>query len=149
MLLWVVICNLYLFHFTVFLNNDFNCSKSFLLFSFDKITTERTIFCLLYEILIQLVQHLLVDYYYFLQLLLSYQLIRNFLTNLKPLLQLISRIFKVIQKLLKCSTGITTVASFLPTLSAWSSLSSVLPVILVLYLKDSVFEERGLLGSPL
>ena len=39
MLLWTVICDLYLFHFTVLLNPDFNCSKSFLSFSFDKVTT--------------------------------------------------------------------------------------------------------------
>ena len=39
MLLWTVICDLYLFYFTVFLNPDFNCSKGFLSFSFDKVKT--------------------------------------------------------------------------------------------------------------
>ena len=39
MLLWIVICNLYLFHLIVLLNPDFNCSKSFLSFSVDKVTT--------------------------------------------------------------------------------------------------------------
>ena len=39
MLPWIVICDLYLFDFTVFLNPDFNCSKSLLSFSFDKVTT--------------------------------------------------------------------------------------------------------------
>ena len=32
-------CNLYLFHFIVLLNPNFNCSKSFLSFSVDKVTT--------------------------------------------------------------------------------------------------------------
>ena len=35
----MVICDLYLFHFIVLLNPDFNCSKSFISFSFDKVTT--------------------------------------------------------------------------------------------------------------
>ena len=39
MLLWIVIWDLYSFHFTVLLNHDFNCSKSFLLFSVEKVTT--------------------------------------------------------------------------------------------------------------
>ena len=39
LLLWIVICDLYLFHFTVLLNSDFNCSKSFFSFSADKVTT--------------------------------------------------------------------------------------------------------------
>ena len=34
-----VICDLYLLHFIVILNPVFNCSKSFLSFSFDKVTT--------------------------------------------------------------------------------------------------------------
>ena len=36
---WIVICDLYLFHFIVLLNPNFNCSKNFISFSFDKITT--------------------------------------------------------------------------------------------------------------
>ena len=36
---WIVICDLYLFHFIFLLNPDFNCSKSFVSFSFDKVTT--------------------------------------------------------------------------------------------------------------
>ena len=36
-----MICDLYLFHFIVFLNLDFNFSKIFMSFSFDKVTTER------------------------------------------------------------------------------------------------------------
>ena len=34
-----VICHLYLFHFLVLLNPDFNCSKSFVSFCFDNVTT--------------------------------------------------------------------------------------------------------------
>ena len=39
LLLWIVICDLYLFHFTVLLNPDFNYSKSFLSLSADKVTS--------------------------------------------------------------------------------------------------------------
>ena len=35
---WIVICDLYLFHFIVPLNPEFNCSKSLISFSFDKLT---------------------------------------------------------------------------------------------------------------
>ena len=36
---WIIIWDLYLFHFIVLLNSDFNCSKSFISFSFDQLTT--------------------------------------------------------------------------------------------------------------
>ena len=36
---WIVIFDLYLFHFIVLLNPDFNSSKRFISFSFDKGTT--------------------------------------------------------------------------------------------------------------
>ena len=36
---WIVICDLYIFHFIVLLNPDFNCFKSFTSFYFDKLTT--------------------------------------------------------------------------------------------------------------
>ena len=58
--------------------------------------------------------------------------------------QLISGTFKLLQKLLKYFRGIT---SF--TFVNKSLFSGVFPVILVLYLKDSELEERGLLGSSL
>ena len=35
----IFICDLYLFHFIVLLNPHFNCSQSFLSFSFEKVTT--------------------------------------------------------------------------------------------------------------
>ena len=37
--MWLVISDLYLFHLTVLLNPVLNCSKSFLSFSVDKVTT--------------------------------------------------------------------------------------------------------------
>ena len=58
--------------------------------------------------------------------------------------QLISRIFKFLQKLLKCFSGITSFAFINESL-----FSGVLPVILVLHLKDSESEERGSLASSL
>ena len=56
--------------------------------------------------------------------------------------QLINGIFKALQKLLKCFSGITTFAFVNESLS-----SRVFPTILVLCLKDSELRERGLLGS--
>ena len=58
--------------------------------------------------------------------------------------QLISEIFKLLQKLLKYFKGVTSFAFVNESLS-----SGVFPTILVLYLKDSELEERGLLGSSL
>ena len=58
--------------------------------------------------------------------------------------QLISGIFKLLQKFLKCFSGITSFAFVNKSLS-----SGIFSVILVLYLKDSGLEERGLLGSSL
>ena len=37
---WIFICDLYFFHLIVLLNPDFNCSKRFISFSFDKVTTD-------------------------------------------------------------------------------------------------------------
>ena len=58
--------------------------------------------------------------------------------------QLISRIFKFLQKLLKCFSGITSFAFVNESLFA-----GVFPVILVLHWKDSESEERGSLASSL
>ena len=52
--------------------------------------------------------------------------------------QLINRIFKALQKLLQCFSGITTSAFANESLS-----SGVFPTIFVLYLKDSEIRERG------
>ena len=51
-------------------------------------------------------------------------------------------IFKALQKLLKCFSGITIFQSVNESLS-----SGVFPTKFVFYLKDSELEERGLLGS--
>ena len=58
--------------------------------------------------------------------------------------QLINGIFKALQKLLKCISGITTFTFVNESLS-----SGIYLTMLVLYLKDSELEERGLLGSSL
>ena len=58
--------------------------------------------------------------------------------------QLINGISKLLQKLLKCFSGITTFAFVNKSLS-----SGVFLAILILYLKDSQSEERGSLGSSL
>ena len=64
---------------------------------------------------------------------------------------LINSIFKVLQKLLKYFSETTNSVLFLSALFGSQPLSLsprlwVLPVTLVLYLKDSESEERGLLG---
>ena len=51
---------------------------------------------------------------------------------------------QLLQELLKCFSGITSFAF----VNEWLS-SGVFPTILVLYLKDSELEERGLIGSSL
>ena len=58
--------------------------------------------------------------------------------------QLISGIFKLLQRLLKCFNGITTSAFVNESLS-----SGVFATIFILYLRDSEQEERGLLSSSL
>ena len=58
--------------------------------------------------------------------------------------QLINRIFKFLQKLLKYFNGIAT-SAFVNE----SFFCGVFPVILILYLKDSELVEKGLLGSSL
>ena len=58
--------------------------------------------------------------------------------------QLINGIFKALQKLLKCFSGITTFEFVNESLFC-----RVFPAIIVSYLKDSELEERGSLGSSL
>ena len=58
--------------------------------------------------------------------------------------QLISGIFKTLQKLLKCFSGKTTFAFVKESLSY-----GIFPTMLILYLKDSELEEKVLLGSSL
>ena len=91
---------LYLFHFIVLLNPVFNCSKSFMSFSFDKVTTGT---------------------YNFVSVFLNSNPVgglfpaaisanTQFLDQVKInyISQLINGMFKTLQKLLKCFGGITT-----------------------------------------
>ena len=145
---------MYLFHFIVLLNPVFNCSKSFVSFSFDKVTAGTC---------------------NFVSVILNSNPVGPTIAGLSPsaslsiistktqLLdqvkinstsQLISGIFKLLQKLRKTFSGITTSVSFLPTLFPSYPASPtptlyVSPVMLVLYLKDSESEERISLGSSL
>ena len=122
----MVSCDLYLFHFIVLLNPDFNCSKSFISFSFDKVTTGT---------------------YNFVSVILNSNKIgatiaglaaastvisakTQFLDHVKinSTSQLISEIFKLLQKLLKYFSQITTSVSFLPTLlPSYLGLLTLLP----------------------
>ena len=58
--------------------------------------------------------------------------------------QLINSIFKALQNLLKCFSGIAAFALVNESLS-----SGVFPTILVFYLKESELEKKGLLDSSL
>ena len=112
---WIVICDLYLFHFIVLLNSDFNCSKRFSSLSFDKVTTGA---------------------YYLVSVILNSNPLGGAIATLSPCVfllvisaktqffdqvkinstsQLINGILKLFQKLLKCFSEITISVSFLPT----------------------------------
>ena len=146
MLLWIVMCDLYLFHFTVLLNPDFNCSKSFLSFSFDKVTIGTYNF-------VSVIQN--VAFFGWViaglfpcatnttALCVKTQLLDR--VKAKDTLQLISGILKLLQKMLKSFNGTTVSASVIVLLL----LLAVFPVILVLYLKDSEFLMPSLSGSSL
>ena len=105
---WIVICDLYLFHLTVLLNPDFNCSKSFTSFSFDKVTTG------IYNY-VSVISKLNSSGGWFAG---AVSAKTQFYDQVKinSTSQLISGISKLLQKLLKCFSGITTSVSFLPTL---------------------------------
>ena len=115
---WTVICDLYLLHFIVPLNPAFNCSKSFVSISFDKVTTGT---------------------YNFVSVILNSNPVGATISGLPPYASLsvisaktqffdqvkinpasqsISEILKLLQKLLKCFSGIATSVLFLPTLFA-------------------------------
>ena len=111
--------DLYLFHFIVPLNPNFNCSKSFVSFSFDKVTTETYIFVFAISNVNSAGATVAV---------ISTK--RQFFDQVKinSTSQLISGIFKLFQKLLKCFSEKATSDSFLPTLFAFSlGLSTSLP----------------------
>ena len=127
----------------VLLNPDFNCSKSFMSFSFDKMTTGTYNFV---SVTSNIAPGATIA-----GLLPSASLVvisakTQFFDQVKVSCtsQLISAIFKALQKLLQCFSGITTSAFVNESL-----FSGVFPAIFVLYLKDSESRERGLLGSSL
>ena len=120
--------DLYLFHFIVPLSPNFNCSKGFVSFSFDKVTTETYIFVFVISNVNSTgatIAGLLLSA--------SFAVISTktqFFDQVKinSTSQLISGVFKLFQKLLKCFSEITTSDSFLPTLFAFSlGLSTSLP----------------------
>ena len=135
---------MYLIHFIVLLNPVFNCSKRFVSFSFDKVTTGTYNF-------VSFLLDVAPDGASIAGLSSSASLVvisakTQFLDQVKVNCpsQLINGIFKLLQKLLKCSSGTTTFALVNGLLS-----SAVFLTILVLYLKDSELGERGVLGSSL
>ena len=126
----------------VLLNPDFNCSKGFVSFSFEKVTTGTYNFVSVYL-------NFGPDGPTIAGLAAASTAISaktQFLDQVKinSTSQLISGIFKLLQKLLQYFKGIASFAFVNESLS-----SGVFTTILVLYLKDSELEERGLLGSSL
>ena len=97
---WIAICDLYLFHFMVLLNLNFNFSKKFVLFSFDKVTTETCNF-------VSVILKLNYNGRWFAGVISAKT---QFLGQVKinSTSQLFIWIFKLLQKLLKFFSGITT-----------------------------------------
>ena len=123
---WIVICDLYLFHFIVLLNPNFNYSKSFISFSFDKVTTGT--YNVVSVILNSNPVGATIAGLAAACIVISAKI--QFLDQVKinSISQLISGIFKLLQKLLKCFSGIITSVAFLPTLLAlYLGLSTSLP----------------------
>ena len=124
----------------VLLNPNFNCSKNFMSFSFDKVTTGTYNF-------VSVILNVAADgatiaggSSLFPASLVVISAKIQFLVQVKinSTSQLISEIFKFLQKLFKCFSGITTSVFINESLS-----TGVFPLILVLYLKDSELIERG------
>ena len=127
----------------VLLNPDFNCSKNFMSFSFDKMTTGTYNFL---SVTSNIAPGTTIA-----GLLPSASLVvisskTQFFDQVKinSTSELINGIVKLLQKLLKYFSGIATFAFVNESLFC-----GVFPTIFVLYLKDSELEERGLLGSSL
>ena len=135
---------MYLFRFIIILNPVFNCSKCFISFSFDKVTTGTYNFLsvILYFVPDGAATAGLPSCAGFAVISAK----ASFLDQVKinSTSQLISGIFKLLQKLFNCLSGITTFIFVNESLS-----SGVFPTMLVLYLKDSESEERESLGSSL
>ena len=96
-----------MFHFTVLLNADFSCSKSFVSFSFDKVTTGTYNFVSASSIFSPLGGTIagLSPCVFLLVISAKTQFFDQVKINSTS--QLISGIFKLFQKLLKCFSGIT------------------------------------------
>ena len=101
---------MYLFHFTVLLNSNFNCFRSFLSFSFDKVTTG------MYSSASFIWNSNPVGGLFTAAISAKTQ----FFDQVKIIFisQPINGILRVLQKLLKCFSGITSSVSFLPALLA-------------------------------
>ena len=122
----------------VFLNPDFNFSKSFMSFSFDKVPTGTYNF-------VTFILNVVSDGATIAGSASASTAISTktqFLDQVRAIStsQFINGVSKLLQKLLKCFNGTTTSAS------VNESLFSVFPTILVLYLKDSELIESGSLG---
>ena len=113
MLFWgcIVICDLYLFHFTVLLNLDFFCFKSFLSFSVDKVITGTYNFVSVIWNLEDVGEISLRAFVIVLMLVIT-QILDQVKTN--SISQLINGISKVLQKLLNYFNG-TAISTFFCT----------------------------------
>ena len=120
LLFWTVICDMYLFHFIVLLNPDFSCCKSFVSFSFDKVTIGTYGFVSFVSNSNQVGATIAGGSLLFPASLAVISAKTHFLDQIKinSTSQLINYMFRNLQKLLKCFSGITTSVLFLPTLSA-------------------------------
>ena len=112
----MVICDLYLFHFIVLVNPVFNCSKGFMSFSFDKAITGIYNF-------VSFILNVAPDGATVARSGPAFTVISaktQFLDHVKinSTLELINGIFKVLQKLLKCFSRITTFAFVNESLSS-------------------------------
>ena len=111
---------MYLLYFTVLLNPDFNCSKSFLSFSVDKLTTGTYNFVSVIWNSNPIGEAIAGGSLLFPAVPIVISAKAQFLDQAKinSISQLINDIFKVLQKFLKCFNGTTILVSFLPTLFA-------------------------------
>ena len=128
--------------YSFFLNPGFNCSKSFVSFSFDNVTTGTYSF-------VSFILNVVPDGGTIGGLRTAFTDISaktQFFDHVKinSVSQLINGMSKCLQKLPKCFNGITTSASVSESLSF-----VVFPIMLVLYLNDSDLLFSGSLGSSL
>ena len=109
---WTVTCDLYLFHFIVLSNPVFHCSRSFISFSFDKVTTGTYNFVPVISNIVSAGGTIagLLPCAFLLVISAKAQFLDQVKVNSTS--QWISGIFKLLQKLLRCFSGV----SFLPTL---------------------------------